>query len=150
LWFQRKAAIDAYQQSLATYRQTVLSGLAQVADALRALQHDAETLRAQLQALDAAEGALRLIQVNYKAGTTNYLQVLVADVQYHQAKLGYLQALAQRLQDTVGLFVALGGGWWNTAEHVVGEANDGRERPEVNISPAGPISRRTVAGTPVP
>lgn len=39
LWFQRRAAIDSYQQSLATYRQTVLSSLAQVADTLRALHH---------------------------------------------------------------------------------------------------------------
>lgn len=43
--------------------------------------------------MTTAAGALRLIQVNYEAG--------------------YLQAMAQRLQDTVGLFVALGGGWWN-------------------------------------
>ncbi len=96
---------------LANYRQTVLSAFAQVADTLRALEHDAETLQAQAQALEAAGGALRLIQVNYQAGIANYLQVLIADGQYHQAKFGYLQALAQRLQDTVALFVALGGGW---------------------------------------
>jgi outer membrane protein TolC len=34
-------------------------------------------------------------------------------VQFHQATIGWLQALAQRHQDTVALFVALGGGWWN-------------------------------------
>jgi NodT family efflux transporter outer membrane factor (OMF) lipoprotein len=113
LWFHRKAAIEAYQQSLAGYRQTVLSAFAQVADTLRALEHDAEGLHAQSQALDAAGEALQLIHVNYQAGTANYLQVLVADYQYHQAKIGYLQAQAQRLQDTVALFVALGGGWWN-------------------------------------
>jgi NodT family efflux transporter outer membrane factor (OMF) lipoprotein len=111
LWFQRKAAIEGYQQSLANYRQTVLSAFAQVADTLRALEHDAETLQAQSQALEAAEGALRLVQVNYQAGIVDYVQVLLADGQYHQAKLGYLQALAQRFQDTVALFVALGGGW---------------------------------------
>jgi len=42
-----------------------------------------------------------------------YLDVWAADVQFHQASIGYLQALAQRYQDTVALFVALGGGWWN-------------------------------------
>ncbi len=56
LWFQRKAAIEGYQQSLANYRQTVLSAFAQVADTLRALEHDAETLQAQAQALEAAGG----------------------------------------------------------------------------------------------
>ena len=116
LWYQRKAAIDAYQQALANYRQTVLAALAQVADALDALQHDAETLRAQSQALNSAAEALHLIQANYQAGTVNYLQVLIADYQYQQAKLGYIQAMGQRLQDTAALFVALGGGWWNTPE----------------------------------
>ncbi len=56
---------------------------------------------------------MRLIQANYVAGIATYLQVLVADGQYLQAKLGYVQAVAQRLQDTVALYVALGGGWWN-------------------------------------
>ncbi len=113
LWFRRKAAIAAYHQSLSNYRQTVLSGLVQVADLLRALEHDAPTVLAQSEGLQAAEGSLRLVQVNYEAGTVNYLQVLAANTQYYQARIGYLQALAQRLQDTAALFVALGGGAWN-------------------------------------
>ena len=116
LWYNRQAAIEGYNQSLANYRQTVLSAFAQVADTLRALEHDAETLQAQSQALSTSEEALRLVQSNYQAGTANYLQVLLADNQYHQARIGYLQASAQRFQDTVALFVALGGGWWNDAE----------------------------------
>jgi NodT family efflux transporter outer membrane factor (OMF) lipoprotein len=122
LWFKRKAAIESYKQSLANYHQTVLSAFAQVADTLRALEHDAETLNAQAKALDAAEGALHLIETNYQAGLVNYLQILVADGQYHQAKIGYLQAAAQRFQDTVALFVALGGGWWNVEEKVLGNS----------------------------
>ncbi len=124
LWFGRQAALDAYQLSLANYRQTVLSAFAQVADTLRALEHDAELAHAQSQALTAAEEALRLIQANYQAGTANYVQVLVIDGQYQQAKIGYLQALAQRYQDTAALFVALGGGWWNTDENVTSSSKD--------------------------
>ena len=120
LWFQRKAAIEGYQQSLANYRQTVLSAFAQVANTLRALEHDADALRAQSQALDSAKEAFRLIQINYQAGLVNYLQVLIADGQYYQAKIGYLQALAQRFQDTIALFVALGGGWWNAEAKILG------------------------------
>jgi NodT family efflux transporter outer membrane factor (OMF) lipoprotein len=115
---RRRATIEGYNQSLADYRQTVLSAFAQVADILRALEHDAETLHAQAQSLSAAEEALRLTQVNYQAGIANYLQVLIANYQYHQAKIGYLQALAQRFQDTVALFVAMGGGWWEAKEKV--------------------------------
>ncbi len=113
LWYQRKAALAAHEQSLELYRQTVLLAFAQVADALRGLVHDAKTLDAESKALHAAEEALHLTQANYQAGLTNYLSVLLVQDQYLQAKIGYIQALAQRYQDTVALYVALGGGWWN-------------------------------------
>lgn len=118
LWYQRKAAIQAYQQALENYRQTVLTALAQVADALDAVKHDALTLKAQSEELDAASETLHLIQVSYTAGTANYLQVLMADNQYQQAYLGFVSAEGQRLQDTAALFVALGGGWWNVPTKV--------------------------------
>ena len=113
LWYNRRAAMDAYQQAQANYRQTVLGGFCQVADVLTALEHDAEGLQAQVEAKRTAGEALDLLQANYRAGVVGYLDVLVADVQFHQTTIGYLQAVAQRDQDTVGLFVALGGGWWN-------------------------------------
>jgi NodT family efflux transporter outer membrane factor (OMF) lipoprotein len=113
LWYVRRAAIDAYQQSQATYRQTVLGAFEQVADSLKALEHDAEGLQAQVDAQRAAGEALNLVQANYRAGLVAYLDVLAADAQFHQATIAYLQAVAQRHQDTVALFVALGGGWWN-------------------------------------
>ena len=113
LWYGRKAAIAAWQQSQASYRQIVLAAFAQVADSLKALEHDAESLQAQVEAQRAADEALKLLQVNYRAGLVAYLDVLAADVQVHTATFAYLQAVAQRHQDTVGLFVALGGGWWN-------------------------------------
>ena len=113
LWFGRKAAIDAHQQAEAAYRQTVLAAFGQVADTLKALEHDAEALGAQVEARSAAGEALRLLQANYRAGLVAYVDVLVADVQFHEASIACLQAIAQRHQDTVALFVALGGGWWN-------------------------------------
>jgi NodT family efflux transporter outer membrane factor (OMF) lipoprotein len=112
-WYGRRAAIDAYQQSQAIYRQTVLGAFEQVADSLKALEHDAQALQAQVEAKRAAGEALHLLHVNYRAGLAAYLDVLTADVQLHQATIAYLQAVAQRHQDTVALFVALGGGWWN-------------------------------------
>jgi NodT family efflux transporter outer membrane factor (OMF) lipoprotein len=115
LWFKRKAAINDYQQAMALNRQTVLAAFEQVADALRALDHDARTLLAQHAALADAEQALRLIQANYQSGLATYLDVLVADAQFHQAKVADIQAIAVRYQDTVALYAALGGGWWNAA-----------------------------------
>jgi len=113
LWYGRKAAIAAYQAALANYRQTVLDGFAQVGDALKALEHDAQALEAQEDAQRAAAEALKLVEINYRAGLVAYLDVWAADVQLHQVDIGYTQSLAQRYQDTVALFVALGGGWWN-------------------------------------
>ncbi len=112
LWYGRQAALDAYAASQAVYRQTVLDAFAQVADTLDALAHDAEALQAQSAAQRAAAEALQLLQANYRAGLAAYLDVLAADAQYHVATIAYLQAVAQRHQDTVALFVALGGGWW--------------------------------------
>ena len=110
LWFGRKAAIATYQKSLAIYQQTVVSAFSQVADALSALQHDAEIIAAQRQSLEAADDALRLITANYQAGLVNSQQVLISESLRLQVKLAYLSALAQRYQDTVAFFVALGGG----------------------------------------
>jgi len=113
LWFKRKAAINQYDQAMALYRQTVLGAFEQVADTLHALDHDAATLVAQDQALAAAAEALHLVQINYDAGTDTYLDVLLADTQFHQAKIADLEAIAVRYQDSVALFAALGGGLWN-------------------------------------
>ena len=101
---------------MALYRQTVLGAFAQVADTLRALEHDAAALRAEDEALRTAKEALHLVQINYEAGLDTYLDVLIADAQYHQAMINDLQAIAVRYQDTVALYVALGGGWWSERE----------------------------------
>ena len=115
LWYRRKAAIAAFDQAGASYRQTVLSAFEQVADTLRALEHDAQGLDAENRAVDTTTAALHLVQANYEAGLADYTSVLIADGQFYQAKIADLEARAQRYQDTVALFVALGGGWWNAS-----------------------------------
>lgn len=116
LWFNRKAAVETYRQAMALYRQTVLGAFEQVTDTLRALDHDAAALRADDEALSAAQQALHLVQTNYQAGLNTYLDVLNADAQYQQAVISDLQAVAMRYQDTVALYAALGGGWWNVPD----------------------------------
>lgn len=116
LYYQQRAAIEARNAAAAQYRETVLAAFEQVADTLRGLAHDGDALAAQTEAVTTSERAARLVQANYLAGIGTYLQVLAADTQYLRAQLGYIEAAAQRLQDTVALYVALGGGWWNTPE----------------------------------
>lgn len=113
---KRRAAINVRDQHLALYRQTVLGAFAQVADLIRALEHDAEQLQAGSQAVESTRLALDLVQANYKTGMVNYLQVILADIQYRQARIGYLQVRARQMQDTAAMYVALGGGWQNDDE----------------------------------
>jgi outer membrane protein TolC len=120
LWYQRRAAIEAYHASVSDYQQVVISSFQQVANVLRAVEHDAEVLHAQSDALASSEEARKLIETNYAAGIVGYLPVLIADAQYRQAKLGYIQAKTLRLQDTAALFVALGGVSWNSETNKTG------------------------------
>lgn len=110
---QRNAAIDAFDASLANYQQTVLVAFQQVADTLRALEHDAELVDAQQRLLATAEEALALQRVRYDAGKIDLLDLLDAQRSYGQARLSWARAHEQRLADTAQLYVALGGGWWN-------------------------------------
>jgi len=109
---QRRAAIDAYDASLASYEQTVLVAFQQIADTLRALDHDAELVAAEQRLLSTAEEALALQRLRYEAGKIDLLDLLDAQRSYGQARLGVAQAQGQQLTDTATLYVGLGGGWW--------------------------------------
>ncbi len=109
----RREAIDAYDQSAAQYRQTVLQAFQNVADVLRALETDARTFQAQKAAETAARQNLKITQEQYFLGAINYLNLLTAEQQYHQTLISRIQAQATRYTDTAALFQALGGGWWN-------------------------------------
>jgi NodT family efflux transporter outer membrane factor (OMF) lipoprotein len=109
----RRAAVDDLKGALADYEQTVLVSFGQVADLLQALSHDAQLLRTEQRALDAASNSVRLQRLGYSGGGQGVLPVLDAERQYQRARLGYVQAEAQRYADTVQLFVAMGGGWWD-------------------------------------
>ncbi|HUB95731.1 MAG TPA: efflux transporter outer membrane subunit [Stellaceae bacterium] len=117
---QKQRAEDLYQSSLATYEQTVLQSFDQVADVLDALGHDAELLSAQQRALAASQSSLDLNRRSYSLGNIGILQVLDAQRQLEQARLGYVRARAQRYLDTAQLFVALGGAWWDWREKDTG------------------------------
>jgi NodT family efflux transporter outer membrane factor (OMF) lipoprotein len=113
---KRRAAIATYDQSLAQYRQTVLLAFKNVADALRALDNDAQTLNAQYRAQSAAADSLQLIEQRFGLGGANNLELLIAQQQYQRSRIAYVQALAARYQDTAALFLALGGDWTRTGQ----------------------------------
>ena len=105
----------------AKYEQTVLTAFGQVADALQALDHDAEELEAQRRARDAARDNVDLTRLSYNEGNVGVLQVLDAERLYQQARLGFERARAQRYLDTAQLFLALGGSGPDAGVAVVGQ-----------------------------
>ena len=110
---RRRAAIAAYDQASALYRAAVLQAFQNVADVLRALERDADALRAQAQVEEAAAESLDLARRQYELGAVGYLSLLDAERQRQQASIGLVQARAARYADTAALFQAMGGGWWN-------------------------------------
>jgi NodT family efflux transporter outer membrane factor (OMF) lipoprotein len=116
LLHQQRAAEAGYDLAEAQYRNTVLQAFQNVADALRALQLDAATLKAQRAALRAASDTLDLARGQYRLGAITYVTLLNAQRSYQQARLATVQAQAARYADTAALFQALGGGWWNRAD----------------------------------
>ena len=118
LLHQERAAKAAYDMAEAQYRNTVLAAFQNVADALRALQLDAATLKAQQRAVRAASDTFDLSRGQYRLGAITYVTLLNAERSYEQARLALVQAQAARYADTAALFAALGGGWWNRSDVV--------------------------------
>jgi NodT family efflux transporter outer membrane factor (OMF) lipoprotein len=110
---KRRQAFDDLDQATAQYRGTVLSALQDVADSLRALQDDALTLQADTQAESAARDSLEITRRQFRAGGTSYVNLLIAQRQYAQARLTRIQGETARMTDSAALLQALGGGWWN-------------------------------------
>lgn len=110
---KQRAAEAAYEQAAEQYRSTVLSALQNVADTLHALQADADAMAASARAERAAARSFDIAQKQYAVGDISMVALLNAQVTYRQAQLGLIQARAARYADTVALFQALGGGWWN-------------------------------------
>jgi multidrug efflux system outer membrane protein len=99
------------QEAVLTYQQTIQGAFRDVSDALIAYQKDQE-FRAQEELLThSAQDAAQLSGQRYKAGTTNYLEVLTNETNYFTADLGLAQARLNELLALVQIYKALGGGW---------------------------------------
>jgi len=109
----KRAAAAAFDAAAANYRQAVLTAFGNVADALRALQTDAWALQAQVEAQHQAQDAFQLASRQFNVGAVSYLTLLNSQQQLLQTRVAVVQAQADRFADTVALFQALGGGWWN-------------------------------------
>ena len=112
---QSRAARDAFAAQADAYREVVLTAFGQVADSLRALEHDEDRVAAFRHALRIAGESLALQRTSYAAGKTTVLQLIDAERTYSQVMLGMASAQVQQFEDAANLLVAVGGGWWNTS-----------------------------------
>ncbi|WP_322043651.1 efflux transporter outer membrane subunit [Paraburkholderia sp. J67] len=111
---QTEAARAAYDQQVATYRQTVLAAFQDVEDNLASQRILAQEIVVQQQAVDSAQHALLIVTNEYKAGTTDYQNVLSAQTTAFTAQQKLASIAGQRMVSSVGLVKALGGGWDTT------------------------------------
>ncbi len=113
LYRTKEASVATFEQDYALYQNTVLTAFQNVADALRAVQYDSDTLKAQAEAEKSAYDSLKMSQEQFKFGAIGYAIVITSQQTYQNVVITRIQAQATRYTDTVALFQALGGGWWN-------------------------------------
>jgi outer membrane protein TolC len=87
-----------------------------VADTLQALDQDARALKAAAEAQGAAARSLSLARREFNAGEAGAVTLLIAEQANAVAVSALIQAQGARYMDTVALFQALGGGWWNRSD----------------------------------
>lgn len=111
----RSAEVDRnealYDETVATYRQTVLDGFREVENYLIQLKVYEQEASVRQEALDAARDSLRLTENQYKAGLIAYLDVVVVQATALNNEQSVLNVLQSRLLASVQLIAALGGGW---------------------------------------
>lgn len=108
---QSRQAVAAYDETVANYRQTVLTGLQDVEDNLVAIDRLAQEVQFQQEAVRAAREALQLVNNQYKAGTVSFLNVITAETAAFTSERNLLQARGRQYTASVLLIKALGGGW---------------------------------------
>lgn len=100
-----------HEQLLLTYQQAIQGAFRDVANALVGYRKNREFRIQQEQLLNSAQDAARLSEVRFKAGTTDYLEVLTNETNSFTAELGLAQAQGNEVIALVQLYQALGGGW---------------------------------------
>ena len=112
---RRRAASDeakaSYDSTVASYRQTVLTGFEQVEDNLAALRILEQEAGVQSSAVDAAQRSLDLSNARYDGGVTSYLEVITAQNAALSDELTAVNILGRREASAVLLIEAIGGGW---------------------------------------
>jgi NodT family efflux transporter outer membrane factor (OMF) lipoprotein len=106
-----RAARAAYDSSVASYRQTVLTAFQDVEDALSSLRIYEQQAQAQQEAVDLANRAVQVSLNEYQAGTTAYTTVITSETTALSDAQSALSIQLNRLTTSVSLVQQMGGGW---------------------------------------
>jgi NodT family efflux transporter outer membrane factor (OMF) lipoprotein len=104
-------ALAARDQSIANYRQTVLTAFQEVEDNLAALRILQQQAQVQSEAVASAEHSLALSNTRYVGGVTSYLEVTTAESAALSDEITAVNLLTRRMAASVLLVKAIGGGW---------------------------------------
>ena len=105
------AARADHDAAIATYRQTTLIAFQQVEDSLAALRILEGKAQQQDEADESAKTNLDHFTARYAGGRGNYLQVRTAQTNYLQNERNEVEIRRRRLEASVLIIKALGGGW---------------------------------------
>lgn len=141
---QVDAARAAYDGTVATYRQSVLTGFQEVEDNLSALRILEEQAKVQDAAVAAATQSVQLYTNQYKAGTLSYLDVVVVQDTLLNNQVTAVTILGSRMNAAVLLIKALGGGWQ------VGDLPTSDDLAERKNLPRGPVPASASAAAQSP
>jgi NodT family efflux transporter outer membrane factor (OMF) lipoprotein len=123
---QTKQAMAAYDGTVASYRQTVLTGFQEVEDYLAALRILDDEAQIQNQAVNDARESVILTTNQYKAGIVSYLNVVTVQTTALANEKTAIGISGQRLNAAVLLVKALGGGWISTDNQKIIRDKSGR------------------------
>jgi NodT family efflux transporter outer membrane factor (OMF) lipoprotein len=112
---RRRATSDvaraSYDATVAAYRETTLTAFQQVEDNLAALRILEQESQQQRRAVESAQESLRLFTNRYRGGVDNYLQVITAQTVTLSNQRTEIDILRRRMDASVLLVKAVGGGW---------------------------------------
>lgn len=111
---QKKSAIAAYDQTVASYRQTVLTAFSEVEDQLVSLNNLTKQVIALNKASQNSKKILNLNSKQYQAGTIDNKQLLNSKIGYYNAEISAVNTEILKRSSEISLIKALGGGWKRT------------------------------------
>jgi multidrug efflux system outer membrane protein len=108
---QLRLSEETKKEMVLNYQQTIAGAFRDASNALIAVKKQRTSREQQEKLVAAAQDAVRLARIRYRAGATNYLEVLTTDSNLFTAQLNLVNSREGEAQSLVQLYAALGGGW---------------------------------------